>query len=261
MAIGRHGFLLGWVALSAVAATCTGCAGIDPDAQTLAENGSDVSEVTARVSGLAASFGLGAGSSFDPSAFGETASLYTPAGCAHAKETAESVTVEFKNCSGPWGLAKVEGSVTVEPAPKGGTGMVIEAKGLHLGGATVTFDATWSVKPTGPWRSLTWTATLTGTTASGLSFDSNGTWELSWEIGGTCIDLTGHSQGQVAGSSFETQVTVPIERCNADCPTKGALFLSDSSGSITDTISFDGTDVATFTTRSGTDDIQLACGL
>jgi hypothetical protein len=259
MAIGRHEFLLAWIAAVAVGAAA--CAGVDPDAQTLAENGSDVSDVTARVSGLAASFGPGVGR-FDPEAYAATATLYAPAGCAKATENAESVKLAFADCSGPWGLVHVTGSVTVEPTRDGGEGIVIETKGLRLGGATVSFDATWNVvsPTTSPMRQLTSSSTLTGTTARGRSFEIESTngWTLTWQLGGTCIDLNGNSQGVVDGSDLDIQVT-SLERCNADCPTSGTISIT--SGSISDTISFDGSDVATFTTEGRTNDIQLACGL
>jgi hypothetical protein len=260
MVIGRHGFLLAWVAVSAALVTCTACAGVDPDAQTLAENGSDVSDVTARVSGLAASFGLGAGP-FDPAAYAATATLYTPGGCATPVETAESVKLTFADCSGPWGLVHVSGSVTVEPPSSGGKGMVIETKDLQLGGATVSFDATWDVASKGSERTLTWSSTLTGTTARGRSFEieSTGMWTLTWQLGGTCIELDGSSQGVVGGSDLDIEVD-GLTRCNADCPAAGTI--SVTSGSLSESISFDGSDVATFTTASHrTDDIQLACGL
>jgi hypothetical protein len=261
MRIGRQRLLLAWVvAVAAPGMICGGCTGVDPDAQTLAQNGSDVSDVTARVSGLAASFGLGAGATFDPAAFAATKTLYTPSGCAVPQQGGDdSLTMTFEDgCSGPWGLQHLSGSVKVEPPPKGEQGLSLKATDLKVGRASVTFDATATVAQSGPMRTLTWNATVTGTTARNLAFQTSGTWTLEWTLGGTCVDINGTLAATAAGSSLSITAS-GLERCDADCPTAGTILIK--SASISDSISFNGSDVAAFTTSSGTSDIQLACGL
>ena len=268
MAIGTNAMKLAAnLAVCCVAMAAIGCGGVDPQAQALAENGSDVSDVAARVSGLTASFALGAGSTFDLGAIAATATLYSPAGCVITNAGAESVTLTFKDCSGPWGLVHLRGSVTVGPPPGSlAPGMIeVSATNLVMDQANVTFSAQASIRSMGPAaRVLTWSPAISGFTARGRSFHSEGNWSVAWTLGGTCIDVTSMGdQAIVDTSPLVIEQATGLKRCNADCPTAGTLVVSNqvSNGPLSEVITFNGQDIVAFSGSSGNSDIQLACGL
>jgi hypothetical protein len=268
MAIGTNAMkLAAGLAVCCAATAGIGCGGVDPEAQALAENGSDVSDLVARVSGLTASFALGAGSTFDLGAVAATATLYSPAGCVTTSTGAESVTLTFASCSGPWGLVKLSGSVTVGPPPGSAAPDMIEVSATHLAmdQARVSFSAQASIRSTGPAaRVLTWNPAISGVTARGRSFNSEGNWSVAWTLGGTCIDVTSMGdQAIVETSPFVIEQATGLKRCSANCPTAGTLVVSNqvSSGPLSERITFDGKDIVPFSGSSGNSDIQLACGL
>ncbi len=256
------------IAIAWLSAMGTGCAGVDPEAETLAENGSDVGDLAARVTALTASFALGAGSTVDLTTIAATATLYAPEGCVTTRLTAadgvESLILTFADCAGPWGLVHVTGEVTVGPPPGNpipGT-LEVGSTDLKLDRATVTFKAEASIRSTGPaGRVLSWAPAISGETARGRAFQSEGSWSVSWTVGGTCIEAdTSGDQAVVAGSALVIEQALDLTRCSATCPTAGRLVLTGTS-SLRETLSFDGGDIAAFVTSSGTNDIQLACGL
>lgn len=256
------------IATALLSAAGTGCGGVDPDAEALAENGSDVGDLAARVSALSASFALGAGPTVDLTAVAATATLYSPERCVTTRLTApdgvQSLILSFADCAGPWGLVHLTGDVTVGPPPGNPIPGALEvgSTDLRLGQATVTFKAEASIRSSGPaGRVLSWAPAISGKTARGRAFQSEGSWSVSWTVGGTCLEAnTSGDQAVVAGSALVIEQAQNLTRCSASCPTAGRLVLTGTS-SLRETLSFKGGDVAAFVTSSGTNDIQLACGL
>jgi hypothetical protein len=152
-----------------------------------------------------------------------------------------------------------------------GAGLEISSTTLALDHATVmAIDKTQAmITSNAPARTVTWSPSLSGTTARGQGFTSTseGVWQLTWTAGQTCIASEGASQATVAGTSLLacsstrcSSKATALTRCDADCPTAGTLVIT-SGAALSDILSFNGKDVGAFTTTSGTNDIQLACGL
>ena len=258
MALRRIGSRLA-AAVASIAVTGGGCVSFDADAQTLAEDGSDVEDATALLSALAASFAPVTGATLDLSTLAPSVVLYTPKDCVATTLVEGALAVTFHDCDGPWGLAHVSGSVMVSPST-GSQALEISATALLLDRASVTFDATatFESKRCLVDHDLGPRASRARPPAAGA--DSSGAWSTEWTLGLICLGYAiGESQATVAGSAVAIQ-SFGLTRCDDACPTAGTLVVSNSAALI-DTLSFDGSDVAAFTPPRTARNLELACGL
>jgi hypothetical protein len=270
------------VACGVAAITTSGCAGHNTesdDSVALAEDGTDANDVESQSSALTASFTLACDDFSDPaasvSASTGVGSFFTPQSCISATQDVATSTVTYTlgengiACSGPWGLAGIEGTVIVvySKAENGiklditGNGLAFNSRRPSHATANLTATATLTTPSVGA-RELNWTGSLTGMTARGNAFSRTATWVTDWRVGESCVSLNGSANGDVDGRDLTTTVS-NYQRCLGTCPASGGEIKIDSSPDGEEVkLDYNGGNDATFTGVTGKlTKIDLACGL
>ncbi|HEX7667646.1 MAG TPA: hypothetical protein VF407_24125, partial [Polyangiaceae bacterium] len=244
------------------------------DSVSLAVDGTDVNDVESQSSALTAAFTLGTGDFTHPVASVKAASnvagFFTPQSCIVADADLDALTVKYtlSGCTGPWGLVKVSGVVTVVySASTDGSGLALDVTGTALEFDTsrakhgkANLHATATATSNGGAREMKWNASLDGTTARGNAFTRDADWDVTWQVGESCIALDGTAQGQVNNRGLKTDVT-SYQRCQGECPAAGGVITISNDAGQQISLTFDGSAKATFTAADDQQtQIDLACG-
>lgn len=182
---------------------------------------------------------------------------FSPSGCVTVAQTGASVALTFAGCTGPRGLRQIDGKLTVDvTGAAGAIELTGSAKDLQIGGASIDIDASATYTVAGAGASLAVATHSAGTGPLGRAIEHDGEYTVTWTA--SCVALKGAWSTEIGEAGRST--TADLMRCEGKCPT-GSLTRDTFAGR-TITVSFDGTEVATWTTsrgRSGT--VQLACGM
>jgi hypothetical protein len=261
-----------------LAVALAACGGHAQESQTnaaalLGEDGADASEIETHSSSLTAAFALGPTAApmrdVDTivAAAGQATEYFAPAGCLNVTSDTASHTVTYAldECAGPWGLARVSGTVVatyaMTTASNGGMVLTIAAssEALRFDRATASWHATASVTASGLAREMAWDGTLSGTTARGRAFTRTAEWDAKWSVGDSCVSLAGTAEGDVGARAIATTVRGYV-RCRHECPLAGGdITVVDTSNGRSIDVSFTGTDVALVHANGTTYDVALAC--
>src|SRR5579883_1632181 len=94
--------------------------------------------------------------------------FYQPAGCLVVTNNATTkvVTYAFSDCTGPYGLVHITGSVAVDYSASTATSLVLKfsATGLQINHSTIDWTATANVTGQGGARDMVWDGQFSGTT-------------------------------------------------------------------------------------------------
>lgn len=238
-----------------------------------AEDGSDANAVDTDAQLVASSLvasspGTIGVASFDDGALGTedvgdgVKAVYLPRRCVEGKLTAANeATYTFDDCLGPNGLWGVSGTV-VAGFTADATKLHLELRyeGLTVNGATLDGSATAEVTADGSNRTMTWGATLDGTTQHGKAFHYRSTTTVAWTLGEACFSLDGSKEGQVGARDLKTEVQ-GFKRCRRGCPEAGGkILVTNVAKNELVTIDFDGTATAKYTAPTGaTYPLPLLC--
>ncbi len=238
----------------------------------LAEDGTDASEVESYASALSATFTLPSTdltSGMLVTAASKTQGFFAPAGCLVTTVDTPTATVthEFKNCAGPWGLLRVNGSVRVtylSTIVDGQNALKLEVTGtgLTLNRATLDYHATAIVFAKGLARRMKYASQLEGKTAHGRTASRTTDWTVAWSVGEACLAVDGSAEGNITGRPLKTTVK-GYRRCRGGCPEKGGEIdvLNEKTGNSI-SIHYNGGSSATFTGVHATPmDFVVACGI
>jgi hypothetical protein len=250
-----------------------GCGGSslapEPASQALAENGTDLVDLSSRLAAITASFVSSEGPTHLKASTvqGVTGPFYAPSHCftAMPDETDGATTiVSFAHCDGPWGLASLDGQLNVKQVKNA---LAFTARNFRLGDAEVTFAAQASIVFDGASRTMDWAASsLTGTTARGRAFTISSTMRVVWQVGGTCITANGEFGGGVPLDGSVAAKVSGLSRCTAACPNSGSVEIwplpqvqpAGAPGGIE--VSLTGSNVAYFVANGGINPLTLTCG-
>jgi hypothetical protein len=181
-----------------------------------------------------------------------------PAGCLTVSVSGATVTYVFNNCTGPRGLVHLTGTVVVD--------YLVDLAGIHahatatnfsVNQSTISIDstATYSLSTSG--KMLAVQTKGTGTGPLGNSFSRMGNYTITWTA--TCFTLNGSWSTTTDLGTRSTQVT-NFTRCVGTCPANGGSIAHTYRTGATLTITFDGSDVAHWTTSTGlSGTINLPC--
>jgi hypothetical protein len=213
---------------------------------------------------VTASFAASSDVSLLTNGSGTLSTSFLPAGCATVSTDAAAMqsTYTFAGCTGPLGLVHLQGSIMVswQIAPSMLT-LDFSAQNFAINGATITsWQATAVVTANGAARAMTWSAQLSGTTASGRQFVRTNQKNLSWTVGQACLTVSGQSNGTITGAHLETTVT-NYERCLGACPQAGSEIEVQNLDNGDDIeIVYDGGREADLTIDGKSETIALLCG-
>lgn len=205
----------------------------------------------------------------DPSMSGEEAAVaaadgasrfWRPSGCLTATVDGRTVTYELDDCSGPYGLLHVTGTVLVTYTVQGeGIGYESSADDLDINGAIVDINGQGVYNRSGTRHEIVGSINGSGVGPRGHEFSRQGNRTVSWDTETECFALDGVWMTDVEGYRWTTTVD-GYEKCAEACPAAGAgVRWEGARGALS--VSFDGTDVAAWETdagRSGT--VNLFCG-
>jgi hypothetical protein len=233
-------------ALLAIASLAAGCASKKDSASTNSDDenvasGSESSDTEGNAESLSSSLvGGGSGtvslaSELDLSGGGDihfnnvgdkAKAFYQPAGCLVVTDepAKKQATYAFSDCTGPYGLVHITGTVVVGyNVPSGSElDLTYTANGLKINGATIDWDATAKITiAAGDMYEMDWTGHFTGTTAKGRTIERHNTKVYKWTTGVACLSVSGSSDGTVTGHELQTDI-INFSKCALACPAAGS---------------------------------------
>ncbi len=252
------------IALAFLLVTAAGCR-IEGAYERWASQANDSVDVVQGESALL----MAATENVDPSMTGEEAAIaaadgaerfWQPSGCLTATIDGRTVTYALDDCSGPYGLVHVTGTVVVTYTVQGeGIGYESTADDLDIDGAIVDIDGQGVYNRAGTRHEIVGSIAGSGVGPRGNEFSRQGTRTIAWDSETECFALDGVWMTDVEGYRWTTTVE-GYEKCADACPVAGADVRWESErGALS--VSFDGSDVASWETdagRSGT--VDLFCG-
>lgn len=186
-------------------------------------------------------------------------------GCVTATQKLNVVTYVMVDCTGPYGLVKVSGTmvVTYTRQPDGSIKAVGQGTGLKVNDGTLDLDAVavYSKDANGVETAVVETHGK-GTGAKGNTGDRVGNYTLTRDQAAGCMTLNGKWSTVWNGSKAATSSTQVsgLVKCKAACPAAGGTITHTGVLGRTITLSLDGSNVAQWSSsggKSGT--VDLAC--
>lgn len=187
---------------------------------------------------------------------------FKPAGCAVATQMGATVTYVLTNCTGPYGLVKVSGTLTAvySRAMGGGVNVVITGTGLKANNATIDVNSTVVATHVNNVKKAQVTINGSGTGPRGNAITRSGAYTVTFDTTTECITLDGTWQTGSARLAASTVVS-GYKRCKGECPGAGGTITHTSARNQVVTVTYDGSAVAKWAEaggRSGT--VNLQCG-
>lgn len=184
-------------------------------------------------------------------------------GCVTATRDLNVVTYVMVNCTGPYGLVTVSGTLVVTYTRQADGSIKADAAGtgLKVNGATLTVAATaiYTRDAAGLEKAVVAThGTSTG--PQGHTADRTGNYTITRDLAAACVSLDGSWSTQWDGSRATTSTEVTgLKKCAGECPAAGGVIKHTGVFGRTLTITLDGTSVASYATsggKSGTVNLQ-----
>lgn len=247
-------------------ALLAGCGGADPNGDSASVSAAlDSTGETANDSALmlATTSGTEAAASSNEAgvmAAAQAKTFWQPAACVTATQTNNVVSYKLTDCTGPYGLVHVTGTVVVTyTVNTGGIHADAVSTGLMVNGATMNLNSHADYTVTGSAKKLVVTTQGSGTGAFGNAITRAGGYTLTWDDASQCGALDGAWSTTIGSDTWSTSIT-NYAQCKAHCPSSGTLSHTGGISKLTVTVTFDGSADAKWSTsrgRSGT--IALFC--
>jgi hypothetical protein len=181
---------------------------------------------------------------------------WSPVGCATVSSSGANVAIKYNDCTGPRGLVHVSGELdlTISISSANEVQVQATATGFDVNRAVLDIDANATYVSAGAGGSadtLTVSSNGTGVGPLGTDIDHNGDYTVSWDPSSQCgsIDGTWSTDFSNGSASAERSNDVDVSRCAGGCPT-GTMTHHFLLGA-TLTLTFNGTNVATWATSAG----------
>jgi hypothetical protein len=184
------------------------------------------------------------------------AGRWSPSGCATVTQSGSTISIAFANCTGPRGLASVNGTLSLEVSVAADGSFTVHATStdLRVNQLQLTIDATATHSP----MTHTLTVNTRGSAVGprGNTVAREGDYTITWEPASQCRSIAGAWSTERELRS--RMLNVDLERCADGCPT-GTVTRALSTGASM-TITFDGTSTASWSTAGGASGtIDLPC--
>lgn len=187
---------------------------------------------------------------------------WQPSSCATVTRSGQNITIIYNDCTGPRGLLHVTGELdlTVALSAAGQVQITGHATDLQVNRATIDLDVNATYSVAGTMHELAVQTTGTGTGPRGTEIDHSGDYTVAWDSGSQCRSIDGTWSTELSnGTRSATRSNeVNLMRCAGGCPT-GTVVHTGLAG-VTVTVTFDGTNVAAWSTSGGkTGTVTLSC--
>ena len=185
-----------------------------------------------------------------------------PAGCLTTTVNGATVTYVMVDCTGPYGLVHVTGTLTAvySRGAAGAVDVVITGTGVKVNAAVVDINATVKASQTNGIKKAEVVSNSTGTGPRGGSLSREGTYTVTYDPTAECVTVDGTWTTKVAVRTAST-VVAGYKRCKGSCPAAGGTIVHTQGRLFTVTMTYDGSAVASWATaggRAGT--VNLKCG-
>lgn len=176
----------------------------------------------------------------------------TPAGCLTKTVSGATVTYVFNDCTGPYGLVHVTGTVVgVYSRPSGGgVQVVLTGTGVKVNGATVDLNSTVIASQSGTVKKAEVTSNAAGTGRRGNSISRDGAYTVTYDSSAQCVTIDGTWSTKVGARTASTVVS-GYKRCKGTCPASGGSIVHTSSRTNVVTMTYDGSATAAWSTSAG----------
>jgi hypothetical protein len=185
---------------------------------------------------------------------------YQPSTCLTATAATNVATYTLTDCTGPWGLVHVTGSVIVTYTKQAdGLHADANATGLLVDGATLNLDSQAVYSVTGTTKTLVVATDGGGTGRRGTRITRHGSYTLTWDTASMCGTLDGDWSTGVNGATWSTTMS-GYRQCQGACPATGTLAHTGGLSHVTVTVTFDGSADARWTSSRGhSGTVALSC--
>jgi hypothetical protein len=234
-----------------------GCGGADPNSDSASVSVAlDSSDQTANDSAMmiATTSGTEAAASSNEAAVmagAQARTFWQPSTCITSTQQLNVVTYKLNDCTGPYGLVHVTGTVVVTyTVDAAGVHAVAVANGLAINGATMSLDSQATYTVNGTAKKLVVMTNGSGTGALGNAITRAGSYTLSWDDASQCGALDGAWSTKIGADTWSTSIT-GYAQCKARCPSSGTLSHTGGISKVTITVTFDGSANAKWATSRG----------
>lgn len=174
-----------------------------------------------------------------------------PASCLTTSINGATVVYVFNDCTGPYGLVHVTGTVTaVYSRPSGGgVQVVLTGDDVHVNASTIHLDATVTATMANGVKTAQVTSNIDGVGPRGGALARQGQYTVTYDATSGCVTLNGTWTSTAAARTSSTVVT-GYQRCQGTCPSSGGSVVH-TSGSTVVTLAYDGSSTAQWTTKAG----------
>ncbi len=181
----------------------------------------------------------------------------SPAGCFTTTVNGAAVDYTFVNCTGPRGLATLNGTIHAVYSTTGINAVhaVLTGTDFHVNQTTLNLNATIDATKQGAVKRAEIAWQTTGTGPRGNTVSRAGDYTVSWDSATSCFTL----DGTTGSSRLNSTVVTDFKRCEAKCPESGTVVHTGARGN-TVTLVYNGSASAAWSTstgRSGT--LNLKC--
>lgn len=188
--------------------------------------------------------------------------MTTPS-CVTATQVGATVTYVLTDCTGPYGLVHVTGTLTAvySRGQGGAVQVVITGNGVKANAATFDVNATVNATQAAGVKRAQVTSQSSGTGPRGASVDRTGAYTVTWDAANECVTLDGTWETTVALRKATTTVA-NFKKCAGQCPAAGGSIVYTGVRGTVVTLTYDGSATATWSSsangRTGT--VKLLCG-
>lgn len=238
----------------------------DTDEQQTASDQTDSTDETSAEAVLAQALTASDPSAADGDALAASAvdsvdSEFDP-GCVVAVANKNVVTYTLTECTGPWGLLNVTGTVVATYAylPEGKISVALQGTGITVNNSVGDWKATVLRSQASNVRELEVNTDWKGYTADNRPTSRKGNYTSVLDFNAMCLSLDGAWNTKVGLVSWDT-VVAGFQVCQGECPKDGGS-VTWTAGARETVLLYDGSDVASWSNnndKSGT--VNLACGM
>jgi hypothetical protein len=236
---------------------------------TNAEDGDESASVTSHESALTAELSDEVTSpvSTTPEALAQAAatrvgSHLVPASCFTKTVVGATVTYTMNDCTGPWGLVHLTGTITAvySRATTGGVAVAITGAGIKANNATLDLNANVVAAEVNGVRVANVTTEAKGTGARGLALTRKGAYVAKYDPTAQCITVDG-SWTTTTGLRSASTTIANYTRCKGACPAAGGTLVHTGVRNTAVTVTYDGTSTAAWASSNGrAGNVPLMCG-
>ena len=172
------------------------------------------------------------------------------------------VTYTLTDCTGPYGYLKVSGNVVATYTLTDDFALAVDYKatGLQINNGVGDWNASVVRTQSGTTRTLNVTTDWKGYTADNKATSREGSYVATIDAAAKCLGLAGSWTTRIGLVAWDTDVA-DLNVCQGECPADGGV-VTWSAGVRQTTLSYDGSDVASWSNEKGNSGtVNLACGL